>query len=81
MPLPRAPMYLGTIEALKTAVESNLGMSIVPDVAVAKRTRRLVVRPLQPPVPCTLALIEHRNKPDEPALDIVRKALLELRER
>ena len=38
------------------------------------------MRPLQPPVPCTLALIEHRNKPDEPALEIVRKALLELRE-
>jgi DNA-binding transcriptional LysR family regulator len=80
MPLPSAPMYLGTIEALKTAVESNLGMSIVPDVAVAKPTRRLVVRPLQPQVPCTLALIEHRNKPAEPALDIVRKALLELRQ-
>ena len=34
---------------------------------------------LRPPVPCTLALIEHRNKPGEPALEIVRNALLELR--
>ena len=73
-------MHLGTIEALKTAVASNLGMSIVPDVAVAGRAPDIIVRPLQPPVPCTLALIEHRNKPDEPALEIVRKALLELRE-
>jgi DNA-binding transcriptional LysR family regulator len=79
-PLPRAPMHLGTVEALKTAVKSNLGMSIVPDVAVAEPTPDLIVRPLQPALPCTLALIEHRNKPAETALGIVRKALLELRE-
>jgi DNA-binding transcriptional LysR family regulator len=79
MPLSRAPMHLGTVEALKTAVTANLGMSIVPDVSVADESSGLVVRPLRPSVPCTLALIEHRNKPGEPALDIVRKALLELR--
>src|SRR5262245_2350568 len=79
MPL-RATMYLGTIEALKTAVESNLGMSIVPDVSVAKPSADLIVRPLRPAVPCTLALIEHRNKPNEPALEIVRNALLTLRD-
>jgi hypothetical protein len=37
------------------------------------------VRPLQPPLTRTLALIEHRNKPNEPALEIVRNALLALR--
>jgi hypothetical protein len=37
------------------------------------------VRALQPPLTRTLALIEHRNKPNEPALDIVRNALLTLR--
>jgi DNA-binding transcriptional LysR family regulator len=78
MPL-RAAMHLGTIEALKTAVESNLGMSIVPEVAVARHNADIIVRPLRPPVPCTLALIEHRNKPNEPALEIVRNALLALR--
>jgi DNA-binding transcriptional LysR family regulator len=77
MPL-RTAMQLGTIEALKTAVESNLGISIVPDVAVAKPSPNIIVRPLRPPVPCTLALIEHRNKPNEPALEIVRNALLGL---
>jgi DNA-binding transcriptional LysR family regulator len=79
MPLPRAPMHLGTVEALKTAVTANLGMSIVPDVSVAQPTSDLVVRPLRPAVPATLALVEHRNKPIEPALDIVREALLGLR--
>jgi DNA-binding transcriptional LysR family regulator len=77
---PHPPMHLGTIEALKAAVEANLGMSIVPDVAVVERTADLVVRPLRPRVPCTLALIEHRAKPNTPALEIVRNALLGLRD-
>jgi DNA-binding transcriptional LysR family regulator len=79
LPLQRAPMHLGTVEALKMAVKSRLGMSIVPDVAVDQREVDLIVRPLRPSAPCTLALIEHRNKPKEPALEIVRKALLELK--
>jgi DNA-binding transcriptional LysR family regulator len=78
--LPRAPMHLGTIEALKSAVASNLGMSIVPDVVVAGRQPGIVVRPLQPVLSRTTALIERRNKGSEPALDIVRKALLGLRD-
>lgn len=78
-PLPRAPMHLGTIEALKSAVASNLGMSIVPEVAVAGRMPDIIVRPLRPPLSRTLALIEHRNKPNAPALEIVRAALLGLR--
>lgn len=79
MPLPRAPMHLGVIEALKTAVGAKLGMSIVPDVAVKEHTTNLIVRPLRPPVPCTLALIEHCNKPNAPALELVRNTLLAMR--
>jgi DNA-binding transcriptional LysR family regulator len=79
MPLLRAPMYFGTVEAMKKVVASNLGMSIVPDVAVAEPMPDIIVRPLKPALPCTLALIEHRNKPNQPALEIVRNALLELR--
>jgi DNA-binding transcriptional LysR family regulator len=79
MPLPRPPMHLGTVEALKTAVHANLGMSIIPDAAVAEPALDVVVRPLRPAIPCTLGLIEHRNKPNTPALEIVREALLGLR--
>src|SRR5262245_15707466 len=79
MPLPRPPMHLGTVEALKTATASGVGMSIVPDVAVAQPTPDLLARPLHPAVPCTLALIEHRNKPNEAAIEIVRNALLDMR--
>jgi DNA-binding transcriptional LysR family regulator len=77
--LPRPPMHLGTIEALRSAVASNLGMSIVPEIVVANHAPEIIVRPLRPQLSRTLALIEHRNKPNEPALEIVRNALLALR--
>lgn len=79
MPLAGEPMRIGTIEAAKKGVASGLGMSIVPDVSVIEPTLDYIVRPLQPALPCTLALIEHRNKPNEPALAIVRDALLGLK--
>ena len=78
-PSSRPPMPLGTIEALKSAVASGLGMAIVPEAAIAMHLSDFIVRPLRPPLTRTLALIEHRNKPNEPALDIVRNALLGLR--
>jgi len=79
MPLPGQPMRLATIEAMKSAVKSGLGMSIVPDVAVAESSPDILVRPLSPPAPCTLGLIERRHNSNEPALEIVRNALLELK--
>ena len=78
LPLARRPMHVGIIEAAKQAVASGLGMSIVPDVSVAEAQSEIVVRPLRPAVPCTLGLIEHSDKPNEPALEIVRTALLTL---
>jgi DNA-binding transcriptional LysR family regulator len=80
MPLTSQPMVIGTVEAMKTIVALGLGMSIVPDVAVNNLGPDVVVRPLSPALPCPLGLIEHRNKPNEPALEIVRNALLELKE-
>jgi DNA-binding transcriptional LysR family regulator len=74
----RQPMPLGTVEALKSAVASNLGIAIVPEVAIATHKSDFIVRPLRPSLSRTLALIEHRNKPNEPALEIVRNALLGL---
>lgn len=78
MPLTHAPMHVGIIEAATQAVASGLGMSIVPDVAVSASTTEYIVRPLAPPVPCTLGLIEHRNKSYGRAIDIVRQAVLRL---
>jgi DNA-binding transcriptional LysR family regulator len=75
---PKGPTPLGTVEALKSAVASSHGMAIVPEVSVAMHRSDFVVRPLRPPLSRMLALIEHRNKPNEPALEIVRNALLAL---
>ena len=72
---PRVPMHLGTMEAIKGAVASNLGMSIIPQVALTARDNEIISRPLRPPLLRTLALIEHRSKPDDPALAIARDAL------
>lgn len=79
LPLPRTPMHMGTIEAMKTMVALGMGMSIVPDVALSEPLPNVVVRKLDPPVACTLALIEHRHKQNQPALAVVRNALLDLR--
>lgn len=73
---PRPTMVIGTVEAIKTLVAAGLGISIVPEIAVTKPNRDLVVRPLSPPLGRTLALIQHRNKPDDTALKIVRDAIL-----
>lgn len=77
---PRVSMRLGTIDALKSAVASTLGMSIVPQIALTGVDSDIVVRPLNPPLTRTLALIEHHSKPAAPALDIARRAILTLRE-
>jgi DNA-binding transcriptional LysR family regulator len=74
--LPRKPIPIGTVEALKTAVASNLGMAIIPEVAVAKHRSDFIVCTLRPPLLRTLALIQHRNKMNDPALEVVRNELL-----
>jgi DNA-binding transcriptional LysR family regulator len=75
----RDPMPIGTVDTLKTAVASKLGMALVPELSVAKHKTDFIVRPLRPALGRTLALIEHRNKPNDPALEIVRNALLDMR--
>jgi DNA-binding transcriptional LysR family regulator len=77
---PRVRMHLGTIEAVKRAVASNLGISIIPAMAVSSQESDITTRPLQPPIFRTLALIEHRSRPSEAAYDVVRNALLGLRD-
>jgi DNA-binding transcriptional LysR family regulator len=77
-PPPRMPTPLGTVEALKSAVASNLGMAIVPEISVGTHVSDFIVRPLRPSLSRMLALIEHRNKPNELALQVVRNALLAL---
>ncbi len=77
---PRPAMELDNLEAIKRMVASGLGVSIVPEAAIADATDRssLAQRPLKPPLTRTLALVQRRDKPADAALDIVRQALLAL---
>ena len=75
---PQQTMTVSAIEAVKVVVSAGMGMSIVPAMSVAEAGEEIVVRSLKPPLRRTLALIQHRNKPDDLALRIVRDALMEL---
>jgi DNA-binding transcriptional LysR family regulator len=77
---PRPAMELDNLEAVKRMVASGLGASIVPEAAVSDADARtdLVTRPLEPALSRTLALVQRRDKPRDPALDRVREALLTL---
>jgi len=79
-PDPRPAMELDNIEAVKRMVASGLGTSIVPEAAVSEADRRagIVTRPLKPALTRTLALVQRRDKPSDPALLHVREALLTL---
>ncbi len=79
VPTPKATMVIGTVEALKAVVAVGLGISIVPEMAISGMEKGLVVRPLDPPLQRTLAVIQHHNKSEEKALTIVREAILGLR--
>lgn len=75
---PQSAMIVSAIEAVKVVVSAGIGMSIVPAMSVVQLADDIVVRPLNPPLRRTLALIQHRNKPDDLALRIVRETLMEL---
>jgi hypothetical protein len=53
-------------------------MAIVPAIAVTRPGDDIIIRPLNPPLIRTLALIHHRNKPEDLAFQIVRDALMEI---
>jgi hypothetical protein len=72
-----AAAWCGTSATL--AVAPNSATMTANHTAALTMAIWRIVRPLQPPLARTLALIEHRNKPNAPALEIVRNALLTLR--
>jgi DNA-binding transcriptional LysR family regulator len=68
------------IEAIKDAVAAGLGAGIVPAPALSdsRSKDKIAARPLDPPLVRTLGLIQRRDKPDDPALRVVRNVLLTL---
>jgi len=79
---PRAAMELGHA-AMRNLISAGLGASILPIEAVMgdASTAPVVLRPLDPPVTRTLAIIRRSDKRDEPALTAVHEALLAIQKR
>jgi len=77
---PRPALEVGAVEAIKNVVASGLGASILPVEGVmgGVGVGRVVIRPLSPPLMRSLALVQRRDKGDDPALTIVRDALAAL---
>jgi DNA-binding transcriptional LysR family regulator len=76
---PRTPQLstrVSEVEAVKVVVGAGIGMAIVPAMSVVRPGNDIIIRPLNPPLIRTLALIHHRNKPGDPAFKIVRDALM-----
>ncbi len=76
--VPQASMRVSEVEAVKVVVGAALGMAVMPAMSVARPSDDIIVRPLNPPLTRTLALIHHRNKPEDRAFRIVRDAIMEL---
>jgi DNA-binding transcriptional LysR family regulator len=75
----RQPMEIDNIEAIKRVVAAGLGVTIVPEVTVRDGAAGdLAVRPLDPPLALTLGIIRRRGATSDPALDIVRNAIMTL---
>lgn len=79
---PRAAMELGHA-AIRNLISAGLGASILPIEAVMGDASNapVVLRPLDPPVTRTLAIIRRNDKRDEPALAAVHEALLAIQKR
>jgi DNA-binding transcriptional LysR family regulator len=80
---PRPAMELDNPDAIRNLVAAGLGVSILPpEVAAAPvPAGALMTRPLVPPLIQETVLIQRRDKPDTPALRIMREALAALSQR
>lgn len=80
---PAHRMELGSIEAIRNVVASGIGAALLPVEILAGKppVGGIVTRPLKPRLTRTLALVQRRDKPDNPALAAVRDMLLMLAER
>lgn len=76
----RPAMEIDSLDAIRQVVAAGLGVALVPEVALCcgEPVGGLISRPLDPPLALRLGLIRRRNAPDDPALTIVRDAIMTL---
>jgi DNA-binding transcriptional LysR family regulator len=74
---PSPAMRVGNIEAMKQVVAAGLGAAVLSGDALltAASRRGLVVRPLRPGLRRELLRVRRRDKPEDPALDVVSRAI------
>ena len=81
---PKPAMEVGGPEAMVNLAATGLGASILPVEVVAGPyvvpRGDVVLRPLAPPLIRAIALAWRRDKPNDPALRIVREALMSLKD-
>jgi DNA-binding transcriptional LysR family regulator len=76
----RPALEFDNVDAIKDAVSAGLGMALIPSPAVTlgPPVNSIIVRPLDPPLIRTLGVVQRRNKPDNPALRVVRQEIMTL---
>jgi DNA-binding transcriptional LysR family regulator len=75
---PKVVTEIGNFDSIRNLVATGLGMSILsPEVAEGTvAAGGVVTRPLRPRLIRSMALVQRRDKPDDAALRVVRKALM-----
>ena len=76
---PKPAMELSMPEALRNIVSAGLAVSILPpEVVPPKPPLGLAARLLRPRLIRETALVQRRDKPDEPALRVVREMIVKM---
>lgn len=76
----RPAMEIDSLDAIRKLVAARLGVALVPEASLPRdeAAEGIVSRPLDPPLALRLGLIRRRNAPDDPALAVVRDAIMTL---
>ena len=73
---PHSFVEVGTLDACRAAVAAGLGVSIVPGLMAQQPMRGLIELPLDPPIVRQMAIIEHKDRKQNPNVERLRAALL-----
>ena len=80
---PKVVMEISSFDAIRNLVAVGLGVSILPPEVIggAVVTGGVITRPLRPALIRATAIVQRKDKPDDAALRIVRKALMTIARR
>lgn len=75
---PKVIMEVGNFDAIRNLVAVGLGVAILPMEVVNGTVVAggVITRPLRPALVRTTAIVQRKDKPDDAALRVVRKALM-----